>query len=385
MHRSFFAVKDTTINSGSDLIDGTTFQDKNVGQDEVLELKKVFDNREFKHPTRMLIQFDTDEIESYISSSVLPSDYKLVLRLFETAGTSGLSNDYTIAAYPLSESWDEGIGKEEDNPKTTIGCSWLNRENDSPNVSEVSWSDAGGTYISEDEVTQSFSLSSPDIEMDITNMSKKWFGGVNQNHGILLRFSGSSETGDIVSSSIDLVASSSFQRSVTGTAAGDGSLLAHAVSVQSIGQFNGYGSSNKYLINSEVTRSVNLLSGNTYRFYQQDSTNNNHPFRFSTTYQQSGVDAVDYSTGVTIVGVPGNTGAYTEIVVTDSTPTLYYYCTNHGGMGGSGKLVDGVEQGRVTTSTSSLAISSSISSSTVETTVNHTLQSGEAEDLKFFS
>ena len=39
MHRSFFAVKDTTINSGSDFIDGTTFQDKNVGQDEVLELK----------------------------------------------------------------------------------------------------------------------------------------------------------------------------------------------------------------------------------------------------------------------------------------------------------------------------------------------------------
>ena len=33
-------------------------------------------------------------------------------------------------------------------------------------------------------------------------MSKKWFGGVNQNHGILLRFSGSSEKGDIISSSI---------------------------------------------------------------------------------------------------------------------------------------------------------------------------------------
>ena len=181
MHRSFFATKDTTINSGSNLIDGTTFQDKNVGQDEVLELKKVFDNKEFKHPTRMLIQFDANEIENYISSSVLPSDYKLVLRLYETAGTSGLSAEYNIAAYPLSESWDEGIGKEADNPKTTVGCSWLNRENDSPNLSEVTWSNAGGTYISEDEVTQSFSLSSPDIEMDITDMSKKWFGGVNQN------------------------------------------------------------------------------------------------------------------------------------------------------------------------------------------------------------
>ena len=42
MHRYFFATKDTFINSGSDFIDGTTFQDKNVGQDEVLELKKVY-------------------------------------------------------------------------------------------------------------------------------------------------------------------------------------------------------------------------------------------------------------------------------------------------------------------------------------------------------
>ena len=386
MHRSFFATKDTTINSGSNLIDGTTFQDKNVGQDEVLELKKVFDNKEFKHPTRMLIQFDANEIENYISSSVLPSDYKLVLRLYETAGTSGLSAEYNIAAYPLSESWDEGIGKEADNPKTTVGCSWLNRENDSPNLSEVTWSDAGGTYISEDEVTQSFSLSSPDIEMDITDMSKKWFGGVNQNHGILLRFSGSSETGDIISSSVDLISSSSVQNSVTGTAAGDGSLLAHAVTVQSIGSFGGYGSANKYVINGTVTGSVNLLSGNIYRFYQQDSSNSNHPFRFSTTYQQSGVDATPYTTGVRVVGVPGNTGAYTEITASDSTPTLYYYCTNHGGMGGSGKLVDGVEQGRVTTATSSLSVSSSISSSiTGTTTTTFTDGNAGAEELKFFS
>ena len=87
MHRSFFATKDAFINSGSDLIDGTTFQDKNTGQDEVLELKKVFFNKTFHAPTRMLIQFDADEIESYISSSVLTTttDYKLHLKLFETA------------------------------------------------------------------------------------------------------------------------------------------------------------------------------------------------------------------------------------------------------------------------------------------------------------
>ena len=193
MHRSFFATKDTFINSGSNLIDGTTFQNKNTGKDEVLELKKVFFNREFHAPTRVLIQFDTDEINNYITSSNVPSNYKLHLRLFETDGTSGLSETYDIAAYPLSESWDEGVGKEADNPKTTDGCSWLYRKN-RDGVTEISWTDNGGTYIAGDEVTQSFSLSSPDIDMDVTNIAKKWFSGENKNYGLLLRLSGSRET-----------------------------------------------------------------------------------------------------------------------------------------------------------------------------------------------
>ena len=89
MHKYFFTTKDTFINSGSNTITGEDFKDKNVGQDEVLELKKVFFDRAFHFPTRVLLQFDTDEIENYISSSVLPHDYKLNLRLYETEGTSG--------------------------------------------------------------------------------------------------------------------------------------------------------------------------------------------------------------------------------------------------------------------------------------------------------
>ena len=382
MHRSFFAVKDTTINSGSNLIDGTTFQDKNVGQDEVLELKKIYDNDQFKYPTRMLIQFDATEVESYISSSVLPSDYKLVLRLFETDGTSGLSEDYNIAAYPLSESWDEGIGKEGDNPKTTIGCSWLNRKNQGGGVAEVTWSNAGGTYISEDEVTQSFSLSSPDIEMDITDMSKKWFGGVNQNHGIILRFSGSSELGSIISSSISTSVSTttetsqSVSSSIIGTPGGDGSTGSFTVTVADAG-------GNKYFINGDVTPDLTLLSRNQYRFYNSDSTNGPHPFRFSTGINGSGT--APYSTGVTVVGTQGSGGGddYVAIDVTDSTPNLYYYCTAHSGMGNEGLL---------TIQKKTLAVSSSMSSSIVSTststdTVINTIISGDpgAEDLKFFS
>ena len=207
MHRYFFTTKDTFINSGSNSITGEDFKDKNTGQDEILELKKVFFDRTFSHQTRVLLQFDTDEIESYISSSVLPNDYKLNLRLYETEGTSGLSEEYTIAAYPISESWDEGVGKEIDVPKTTDGCSWLYRKN-RDGATEIEWQlesslwtagistgSSGASYIAGDEATQVFSAESPDLNMDITTIANKWFGGVNNNYGIMLvRLSGSRET-----------------------------------------------------------------------------------------------------------------------------------------------------------------------------------------------
>ena len=97
MHRYFFATKDTTINSGSNLIDGETFRDKNVGQDEVLEIKKVFSNRTFKHHTRSLVQFDVNEVQRFLTANNISSNqYSASLRLYETEGTSGLSETYKI-------------------------------------------------------------------------------------------------------------------------------------------------------------------------------------------------------------------------------------------------------------------------------------------------
>ena len=72
-------------------------------------------------------------------------------------------------------------------------------------------------------------------------------------------------------------------------------------------------------------------AGLTYKFDQSDGTNLNHPLRFSS---DSG-NSTPYTTGVTTSGIPGNSGAYTQIeVAADAPSTLYYYCTNHSGMGG---------------------------------------------------
>ena len=95
------------------------------------------------------------------------------------------------------------------------------------------------------------------------------------------------------------------------------------------------GSGNKYFIDGVQQDTVNLAEGYTYKFDQSDSSNGTHPLRLSTTIDGTHNGGSEYTTGVTTNGTPGNSGAYTQITVAASAPTLYYYCTAHSGMGGT--------------------------------------------------
>ncbi len=129
--------------------------------------------------------------------------------------------------------------------------------------------------------------------------------------------------------SVTGVSGTSAVGSVTVTTAG---YTTYTVTVAS--GTNSYGTGNKYYVGGSVSPTLTLNEGNSYRFDQSDSSNSSHPLRFSTTANGSHSGGSEYTTGVTTSGTPGSSGAYTQITVASGAPTLYYYCTNHSGMGG---------------------------------------------------
>jgi hypothetical protein len=106
-----------------------------------------------------------------------------------------------------------------------------------------------------------------------------------------------------------------------------GSTVNYSVTVASktsAHRYDGTGSVNGYVINGVESPFLTFTPGRTYRFTLSSSDMSSHPFRFYLEADKT----TAYTTNVT------STATYTEIVVTDTTPTvLHYQCSSHGYMG----------------------------------------------------
>ena len=89
----------------------------------------------------------------------------------------------------------------------------------------------------------------------------------------------------------------------------------------------------KLVIDGVSQDTLTLTEGYTYKFDTSHATMSGHTVSFATAADAAG--STQYTTGVTTSGTPGNAGAYTQIVVAQSAPVLYYYCANHASMGGT--------------------------------------------------
>ena len=102
------------------------------------------------------------------------------------------------------------------------------------------------------------------------------------------------------------------------------------------------GAGNRYYLDGALQQTALLQRSVTVRFDQSDSSNSSHPLLLSTTSNGTHGGGSSYNTGVTVVGTPGSSGAYTQVTLEQDAPiNLFYYCTNHSGMGG--KVSTGID------------------------------------------
>ena len=95
-------------------------------------------------------------------------------------------------------------------------------------------------------------------------------------------------------------------------------------------RYYGSGSGSCYILDGVQSPYITFVPGKTYKFDQSDASNSGHPLRF---YLESSKTTA-YTTNVTTSGTPGSAGAYTQIVVTEATPSiLHYQCQPHDLMG----------------------------------------------------
>ena len=119
--------------------------------------------------------------------------------LLRECESSEIPLDYTIYAYPVSQSWEMGIGTRFDDI-TTDGVTWNYRASGSKWLigsmsleSTGSYNGRGGTWFTVSYGTQSFSYESSDISMNVKNTLDTWISGTLPNEGFIIKHSSNFE------------------------------------------------------------------------------------------------------------------------------------------------------------------------------------------------
>jgi len=224
MYQLYFAERDTTLYE--------RFPRQNTGIDQILELTKIAsgskvdgDIQAITTNTRFLIDFGAQitAITTAVNNGTIPpigtsTNSASIFLNIKASDANNLPLSYTLKAFPVSQSWDNGNGTAADIPETHIGSSWYNRSGDARGTSAVPWNTGsapsynnpgtteklgGGAWITGSgyEASQSFQNQSPDIRMDVTDIVKKWVTNDIDNNGFIVKRSYTEEiNGDILGS-----------------------------------------------------------------------------------------------------------------------------------------------------------------------------------------
>lgn len=217
MHRTLRPVKDTYITDR--VIKSTRKTNANLGKAGTMDIFKLYGvsfsgsiaNAEL---SRGLIKFDLSDLSSDVAAgkiNINSPSFNVKLKLFDVYGGQPTPANFTLKLYPLSRSFDEGIGRDvvfyrDTDCANFITASYLNG---TTNVWYASGANAKGLLGSSDIdvissgnlgagivdlfVTQSFTAGTEHLEMDVTRIISATLVGLIPDCGFRISFTESEE------------------------------------------------------------------------------------------------------------------------------------------------------------------------------------------------
>jgi hypothetical protein len=196
-----FPSKDSWITNAS--IDGTNGNratGSNFGSSPTLRVFAIKDeltsgSREWG---RILLQFDTTELSGkvFTHETVPVTGTQYFLKMFDFKHGDEVPTSYNLEVYPVSRSWSEGTGVDDDNYLDFGFANWLSAS------STQTWSVSGSDYleVGYGSASQNFDRGNEDLEINITSIVNNWLSSSRglaglPNNGLLVKL-GTAEEGN---------------------------------------------------------------------------------------------------------------------------------------------------------------------------------------------
>jgi hypothetical protein len=221
MYKILKPLKDTYI-TNKIVSDKFRATDANVGQAGTLDLFKMFaestlnGSSSLNELSRLLIKFDLAPLQSLTGSilDISHDSFKCTLKLYDVYGGQSCPSNFKMIVYPLSKSFDEGVGMDVKTFSHLDSCNFITSSIQSG--TPVLWNSSGsnafgvlgqsnidiiasgnlqnGSGVVDLFKTQSFDTGEEDLSIDITTIVSATIAGLLPDHGLRLSFSGTNET-----------------------------------------------------------------------------------------------------------------------------------------------------------------------------------------------
>ena len=196
-------------------------EDANVGRAGTLDLFRLWNETLLNNSgsqnelTRLLVKFDYTKIHALTSSKLDLSNFNATLKIFDTKAGNAVPANFNVAVMPLSQSFNEGVGRDVAGFDDLDSCNFLTASISTAGTA-VLWNTSGansigalgdasidifqqanfsdGNGLVSVVGSQNFPKGTEDLSIDITTLVSASVAGQMPNYGFRISFSGSEET-----------------------------------------------------------------------------------------------------------------------------------------------------------------------------------------------